>query len=159
MSLTFQRGSEQDDSYGFYQVNLKRGPSRANRPTTAPFSPASGSVGFQSVLQSNGSGPQRASSERGLQQGPPARSLEHRAMVSLHQNSPPNHEQLPFSSGLSRRSPLRTPESIIVFAEAASLLEQLELVLQQSELRAQQAGFSTILRDFDLCIMKCPGVV
>ena len=160
VSLTFQRGSEHDDSYGFYQVNLTRGPLRASRPTAAPISPAAGLRGFQSVPQSNGNAPQRAVSERGLQQGQPARHLEYRAMVSLNQGSPPNREQLPFSSGLSSRSPMHASESIVVQSEASSLLEQLERVLRESDLRAQQAGFSTILTDFDKCVIKRPpGVV
>jgi hypothetical protein len=160
VSLTFQRGSEHDDSYGFYQVNLTRGPLRASRPTAAPISPAAVLRGFQSVPQSNGNAPQRAVSERGLQQGQPARHLEYRAMVSLNQGSPPNREQLPFSSGLSSRSPMHASESIVVQSEASSLLEQLERVLRESDLRAQQAGFSTILTDFDKCVIKRPpGVV
>ena len=55
---------------------------------------------------------------------------------------------------------MHASESIVVQSEASSLLEQLERVLRESDLRAQQAGFSTILTDFDKCVIKRPpGVV
>jgi hypothetical protein len=79
-------------------------------------------------------------------------------MVSLENAPPAGH--LPLSNGywLSASSsqgtaqPMASPSA--TSAEAATLLNVLERVLQDSDTRAQQAGFATLLRDFDSCVMQ-----
>lgn len=154
VSLTFQRGSETDESYGFYQVSLTRGHLNADRAAHAPVPSAAATLGFQAVSPSSGNGRQRAVTEKGFNQ---VRGLEHRAMVSLDHASP-----LPppsTSSATARNGSVSAAQAAAaapVSSEAAALVDILQRLLRDSQLRSQQAGFSTILRDLDACIINRP---
>ncbi len=79
-------------------------------------------------------------------------------MVSLDHTSPAGYLPPSNTSAPLARSSLGAPQAIVApassAAEAAALLDVLERVLRDSDLRSQQAGFSTLLRDFDLCVIK-----
>jgi hypothetical protein len=119
------------------------------------MSPAVDSRAFQSVNQNNASVSERPTHERSVHQ---SRSFEHRAMVSLDHTSPAGYLPPSNTSAPLARSSLGAPQAIVApassAAEAAALLDVLERVLRDSDLRSQQAGFSTLLRDFDLCVIK-----
>jgi hypothetical protein len=155
VNLTFQRGSERDESYGFYQVNLTRGHLNMKQPTSAVLSPSAGSRAFQSVQHGSSSGLQRSTQERVVHQ---PRSYEHRAMVSLDSAPPAGYAPLFDATGPSASSIPGAAQTMAApsttSAEAAALLSVLERVLHDSDIRSQQAGFATLLRDFDLCVIQ-----
>jgi hypothetical protein len=79
-------------------------------------------------------------------------------MVSLDHNVPVGHVPLSNPVAPPTRINLGAPQAVVAppssAAEAAALLDVVERVLRDSDLRAEQAGFSTILRDFDMCVIK-----
>ena len=162
VSLTFQRGSESDESYGFYQVSLARGHLNADRTAhvpvpsaaapRAPVPSAAATRGFQAVSPSSGNGGVRAVTEKGFNQ---VRGLEHRAMVSLDHASPLSPPST--SSAIATNGSLGAAQAAAaasVSSEAAALVDILQRLLRDSHLRSQQAGFSTILRDLDACVIN-----
>ncbi len=158
VSLTFQRGSDRDESYGFYQVKLTRGHLNVMKNSAGAAIPSAVEPrAFQSVNQGSFAGSLRPPHERSML---PSRSFEHRAMVSLDATSPAlpsNPSAPPVRSTLAAAVTNAAPSSAAAqaaAAEAAALLDVLERVLRDSDLRSQQAGFATLLRDFDLCVIK-----
>jgi hypothetical protein len=155
VNLTFQRGRESDESYGFYQVKLVRGLSQTNPSTSFPASsPTSASRGFQLVAQGMGDQLQRLTNHKIFQAG---RSHEHRAAVSLDHGSQ-SAASLPANiTATPARSSALAPQPISGLSssdEATALLDVLERLLRDSLARSQQGKFLTILRDFDSCVIK-----
>jgi hypothetical protein len=79
-------------------------------------------------------------------------------MVSLDSAPPAGHAPLFDATGPSASSIPGAAQTMAApsttSAEAAALLSVLERVLHDSEIRSQQAGFATLLRDFDLCVIQ-----
>jgi hypothetical protein len=141
-------------------VNLTRGQTKTNQPTGFPSpasSPAAGLRGFQSVGQIISSGLQRATNQRHVPLAASARTYEQRAAISLDHGSPASSAQLTYADAASVRSSNGAPPPIAALSpydEATALIEVLERMLRDSHTRSQQARFSTILRDFDLSVIK-----
>jgi hypothetical protein len=109
-----------------------------------------------SVEQSSDASLQRSFSEKGFH---PTRKFEHRAMISLDRIShdqasqtkrPVQYSNSSVSFGANPEN-FQSAANFSASSELGALLESLEKVLRDSNTRSQQARFSTILRDFDLC--------